>query len=138
MKLKWLSFAALVTVATVLVVTPSCARSQKLLAINVTPSGATITLTGPGQQVQTQFTAYGAYIHPPETRDITKTVIWATDTPSIIEAVQSTPGLFQTTGEGCGTNLGITATVYTDNNNPSGNVVIGNATMNVTFQGSCP
>lgn len=130
---KWFAVFTLMLTAALLLSVSSCARSQKLVGINVTPQGATITLTGVGQQVTTQFTAYGVYIHPPETRDITKTVTWTTDTPSVIESVSGSPGLFQTTGTGCGTNLGITATVYTDANNPSGNVVVGTSTMSVLF-----
>jgi len=137
---KWSSIVVLMAAAALLLCQPSCARSQQLVAITVSPQGTTITQS-PGQQVTTQFTAYGSYIHPPETKDLTQKAVWSTDTPSIIEVVPGTPGLIQTTGNGCGTNLGVTASVYTDNNNPSGNVVVGSATMNVSFGtsgGSCP
>lgn len=137
---KWSSIVVLMAAAALLLCQPSCARSQKLIAITVSPQGTTITQS-PGQQVTTQFTAYGSYIHPPETKDLTQKAVWSTDTPSIIEVVPGTPGLIQTTGNGCGTNLGVTASVYTDNNNPSGNVVVGSATMNVSFGtsgSSCP
>lgn len=133
---KWFAIAALMLAAIVLLSLSSCARSQQLVSIAVTPQGTTITQSF-GQQVYTQFTAYGTYIHPPETRDVTKTAVWATNSPSIIALDAAVPGQFYTTGEGCGTNLGITATVQTD---PSGNVVVGTATMSVSFgtASACP
>ncbi|MGO9087270.1 MAG: hypothetical protein ACLP6G_10550 [Terriglobales bacterium] len=135
---KWSSIVVLVAAAALLVYQPSCARSQQLVSVAVNPQGTTITLTEVGQQVGTQFTALGTYIHPPETKDLTNKAVWATDSPSIIAVVPATPGLINTTGNGCGSNLGVTASVYTDNNNPSGNVVVGSATMNVSFgSGSC-
>jgi hypothetical protein len=137
---KCLCLAALIATAAMLLSSASCARSQKLVGITVTPQGSSITLSEIGQLVGTQFTALGTYIHPPETRDLTKTAIWSTDAPQIITLSPTTPGLFITTGTGCGTNIGVTATVYTDNGNPSGNVVIGTATMSVSIgtSGSCP
>ena len=133
---KWFAIAALVVAATSLLSLSSCARSQQLIGLTVAPTGSTITI-GPGEVVGTQFTAYGTYIHPPETRDLTKTAVWATNTPTIIAMDPNTPGLVNTTGLGCGTNLGVTATVKT---NSSGNIVVGTATMNVSFgQGiNCP
>jgi len=137
---KWSSIVVLMAAAALLIYQPSCARSQQLVSITVSPQGTTITLTGIGQQVDTQFTALGNYIHPPETKDLTKTAAWSTDTPTIIYTVPGSPGLIRTSGNGCGTNLGVTASVYTDNNNPSGNVVVGSATMNVSFGNgtTCP
>jgi len=134
MKRKWLGIASLMAVASVLLSQPSCARSRQLVSITVYPPGSSVTLTAIGQQFPIQFTAYGNYIHPPETRDLTKTAVWATDAPDILTIAPNTPGGFLTTGNGCGTNLGVTASVYTDNNNPSGNVVVGLATVNVTIE----
>ncbi len=68
MNRKWFSVAALLIAAVALLNLSSCARSQKLVGITVTPSGSTITLSGFGQVVGTQFTALGSYIHPPETK----------------------------------------------------------------------
>jgi hypothetical protein len=137
MKGKWFSIAGLTAAAVVLLSQPSCARSQQLVAITVNPPSTSIT-QNPGEQVQTQFTALGTYIHPPETKDVTKTAVWAVDSPQILEVVPGTPGLIETTGNGCGTNLGVSASVYTDDNNPSGNVVVGLATISVTFGSGCP
>jgi len=135
---KWSGIVVLMAAATLLLCQPSCARSQKLVGITVSPQGTTITLTGVGQQVDTQFTALGSYIHPPETKDLTQKAVWSTDTPTIIYTVPGKPGLIETSGNGCGTNLGVTATVYTDHNNPNGNVVVGSATMNVSFGQGVP
>jgi len=137
---KWSSIVVLMAAAALLLCQPSCARSQKLVGIVVSPQGSTITQS-PGIQVQTQFTALGTYIHPPETKDVTQKAVWKTDTPSIIQVVPGTPGLIETTGKGCGTNLGVTASIYSNPSNPSaGSVVVGSATISVSFgQGiSCP
>jgi hypothetical protein len=106
----------------------------------VSPSGSSITLTGIGQDLPTQFTALGTYIHPPETRDITTTAVWTTDTPDVIFMDTNTPGLMHTTGTACGSNLGVTASVYSNPSNPpAGSVVVGSATVTVTFSGiTCP
>jgi hypothetical protein len=140
MKRMWLSLAGLAVCATALLNLSSCAHNQQLVGITVTPQGTTITLAGPGQVVGTQFTAIGTYIHPPENKDVTSTAVWATDTPTIIALDPNQPGLVNTTGEGCGTDLGVTATLYGKPGNPSaGNVVVGSATINVAFAGgTCP
>ena len=140
MKRMWLSFAGLALCFIALLNLPSCAHSQQLVGITVTPQGSTITLSGPGQVVGTQFTAIGTYIHPPENKDVTNTAIWATDSPTIIALDPNQPGLVNTTGEGCGTDLGVTATLYGKPGDPSsGNVVVGSATISVAFtNGTCP
>ncbi len=139
MNRNWMAVFVLILAAGALLGLSSCGRNQHLVSITVTPQGTTIT-QGPGQQVATQFTALGSYIHPPETRDITSTAIWSTNTPDIIEVDSTTPGLIKTTGAGCGTNLGVTAKVYTDHGNTNGNVVIGTATISVSFGpgNTCP
>ena len=134
MKRKWFAIAALFVAAIALLNLSSCARSQKLDAITVSPQGTTITLGGFGEQVGVQFTALGSYIHPPENRDITASAVWSTDSPDIIAVDPAHPGLVTTTGQGCGTNLGVTASVYSDPGNPSaGSVVIGRSSISVTF-----
>ncbi|HKI27577.1 MAG TPA: hypothetical protein VKA07_14730 [Candidatus Sulfotelmatobacter sp.] len=138
MNRNWFAMGALVVAGLALLNASSCARSRKLVGITVTPQGPTITLTAPGQVVSTQFTALGAYIHPPETRDVTNIAVWTTDSPSIISANPNTPGEFSTTGNGCGTNLGITASVYSDPADPSaGSVILGTSTMSVKIGTIC-
>ena len=97
--------------------------------MTVTPSNTTII----GQGLELQFTAVGHYIHPPESKDITSTVIWKSTAEQIISFITpDKPGL-ATSGLGCGTNIGISAVVYSNPNNPSsGNAVIGTATVSVT------
>jgi len=140
MSRKWFSIIALIAAASFFLSLSSCGFNQHLVSITVSPQNSSITLSAIGQTVGTQFTALGNYIHPPETKDLTKTAAWSTDTPTIIYTVPGSPGLIRTSGNGCGTNLGVTASVYTDNNNPSGNVVVGSATMNVSFGNgtTCP
>ena len=139
MNRKWFGIATLLVAAVVLLNLSSCARSQKLEGITVTPPGTTITLGAVGEKVSTQFTALGSYIHPPETRDITSTAVWTTDSPDIIALDPTHPGLVTTTGFGCGTNLGVTASVYSDPANPStGSVVVGSSTISVSFGSGSP
>jgi hypothetical protein len=137
---KWFSLAALIAAATLLLSLSSCGFNQHLLSITVSPSGSTITLTGIGQDLPTQFTALGNYNHPQETRDITTSAVWTTDTPTIIYMDAKVPGLVHTTGTACGSNLGVTASVYNDPSNPpAGSVVVGSATVTVNFSGiPCP
>ena len=106
-----------------------CAHEQQLTSITVTPSNTAIT----GQGLELQFTALGHYIHPPESKDITNTVIWKSQAEQIISFITpDKPGL-ATSGFGCGTNIGISAVVYSNPNNPSsGTAVIGTATVSVT------
>jgi len=141
MSRKWFSSLALLATVTLFITLSSCGFNQHLVSITVSPSGSSITLTGIGQDLPTQFTALGTYIHPPQTRDITTTALWSTDTPTIIYMDPNTPGLLHTTGTACGSNLGVTAKVYSDPSNPSaGTIVLGTATVNVTFGGGamCP
>ncbi len=141
MSRKWFSILALFATAIVLISSSSCGYNQHLESITVSPPNSTITLGAIGQDLPTQFTAFGTYIHPPQTKDITTTAIWSTNTPSLIYMDPKTPGLVHTTGNGCGTNLGVTATVYSDPNDPpSGTVVAGSAVINVSFGNgiTCP
>jgi hypothetical protein len=134
MSRKWFSTLALVAAATFLLSVPSCGFNQHLVSITVSPQNSSVTLSAIAQQVGTQFSALGTYVHPPETRDITSTAVWTTDTPTIIAVDPTTPGLVNTTGNGCGSNLGVSASVYSDpSNHAAGDVVVGTATMNVSF-----
>jgi hypothetical protein len=127
-----ISICLLVGAAGLLSSLSSCARNQQLVGITIFPSGFTYGQAAtPGiSQTSVPLTAYGAYIHPPETKNITDSVIWASDV-SAVAAVDSTGGL--TAGISCGT-ANISASVYTDHGNPNGNVVVG--FMSVTVDGS--
>ena len=111
----------------------NCGRDEQLVSIQVLPQGATLGLSGPGEHLSIQFTAVGSYVHPPESKDITNTVVWSTDSPQVIDfSTPGSPGLATSTGNACGTNIGILAKVYSrPGNPPSGNVVLGTSTVNV-------
>ncbi len=134
---KWLGVSALAVIALVLLNTSSCARSQKLQAITITPSAFTYgSAATPGvQQTPIPLTAYGSYIHPPETKDITTQVTWKSDNAAVADI--SNVGQL-TAGTVCGI-ANISATVYTSGDT-SGNLVVG--TMTTTVEGpaseGCP
>lgn len=139
MKSSWLRALGLSVVTFVSLVSLSCGNKQELVSITVNPSGTTFNLTGFGQNLSTQFTAIGNYIHPPVTKDITAAVVWKTDSPSIIFFNPSNPGLVTTTGFACGTNLGVSANMYSNPSNPAaGSDVVGRATVSVTIPSCQP
>jgi hypothetical protein len=134
---KWFGIAALILTATVLLSLSSCARSQRLQGITISPSAFTYFSPAPAgvQQTPIPLTAYGSYIHPAETKDISSQVTWASDN-TIVADVSSAGQL--TDGVACGV-ANISATFFT-NGNKSGNLVVG--FMTVTVQGpasqGCP
>jgi hypothetical protein len=132
MKLSYVGLAlgALVILA-VLLSLPSCGHDQKLISVTVTPSGANITGTG----VEVDFKALGTYIHPPENKDITNSVVWASAAPEVVSIVSNT-GVAKS-GSVCGTNITITATAYSNPQNKSGSVVVGTAAVSVSIKGTC-
>src|SRR5262249_18486297 len=106
---------------------PSCGFKRKLVSIDVIPDKA--TLGGPGLSLQ--FQAIGNYIHPPDSRDITTSVIWKSAAESVV-SITST-GL-ATSGFDCGDNITITATGHSDPHDSSSGIVVGTAAVSVT----CP
>jgi len=58
-----------------------CGHDQKLVSISVTPT--TVTYPAP-DSLPADFRAYGTYIHPPETTDITAQVTWTTDVTELL------------------------------------------------------
>jgi hypothetical protein len=123
-----LGVVTLIAVASFL---PGCGFKRKLVAITVTPDGVQVTGTG----VIVNFKAVGSYIHPPDTRDITDSVLWESAAPQIM-SIDPHTGV-ATSGAGCGSNIGITATAFTNAEAMSGTAVIGQALISVT-QASCP
>jgi len=117
----------------VLAVMLSCGQDQKLVAIDITPQN--FTFLAPGTQVQ--FTAFGEYVHPPEKREITSQVVWASSAPNIIKFQQGDPiGTATSQPHSCATNLGLTASVYSNPKNPSaGSVVVGTTTVSADDKG---
>jgi len=128
---KWISMVGLVVAAVCLGSLSSCARSQQLTSISIVPSGFTYGNAVPAGITQTPIplTAYGTYIHPPATKDITDSVTWASDVTPVAN-VDSDGNL--TAGPSCG-GANISATYYTDDGNKNGNLVV--AYMFVTVDG---
>ena len=128
MSRKWYSMIALITTAIFLFNVSNCGFNQHLTSISIAPSSFTYGSAAPANSGQTPIplTAYGTYIHPPETKDITDQVIWASDTP--VAVVDSTGHL--TAGPDCG-GANISASVFTDGGNKNGNVVVGFMTVTV-------
>jgi len=91
MNRKWFSIAGLVVVAALLLTLSNCARNQHLQSIQVVPAGA--TFEGVGAQIQ--FRAFGTYIHPPATKDITDKVQWSIDSQNLANI--TSPGLVTST-----------------------------------------
>jgi hypothetical protein len=111
---------------------PSCGFKRKLVSITIIPDAANIT----GAGVQVQFQAIGNYVHPPDSRDITNSVVWASAAPQIVDINQA--GL-ATSGAGCGADITITATAHSDPNDNNSGVVVGTAAVSVTQPNNgCP
>ncbi len=87
MNRKWFGIAALVASATLLLTLSSCGHNQHLTSIQVQPPGT--TFLGVGAQIQ--FRAFGTYIHPPATKDITSQVQWSIDSQHLANI--TSPGL---------------------------------------------
>jgi hypothetical protein len=115
---KWVGVAALAVIAVVLLNTSGCARSQQLESITLSPAGGFMF---EGYRAAGQFSAYGVFIHPPETKDISNQVTWTLNIENF--GTVSPSGLVTyTRTDGCGSGE-VTAT-YTNSN---GSVVVGTA-----------
>ncbi len=114
MRSKWYSFAALLVIAAGLLNVPSCARSQQLVSIAISPTGGFVF---GGFGAQGQFTAAGTYIHPPETKDITDKVVWSLDIANFATLTQ-TGQITYTRNDGCGSGQ-VSATIYSKPNDPT-------------------
>jgi hypothetical protein len=120
---KWLSIAAFVVTALVLLNLSSCARGQKLIGITVQP--ATVTFLTPSSTLTATLTALGTYIHPAETKDITSQVTWTADIPQLLNL---SGGTVSPSGSGCGViNVKASSTQDTE----AGGIAIGYATVTV-------
>jgi len=121
---KWISICGLVGAGIFLFSLNSCARNQRLVGITVSPSS--FTFLTPDTALVTNYTAIGAYIHPPENKDITALVTWNVDFAGM---VTMNAGAVSPTGTECGV-ANISAS-YDQGTGPSGNLVIGYATVTV-------
>jgi hypothetical protein len=132
---KCFGFSVLIVFGVILLALSSCAREQQLQSINVTPNS--VTFLSPGTTITFQLKAYGTYIHPPETKDITNLVTWASQSTDLVEV--TSVGVLSSSQTGhCGI-TSVTASM-SDPGGPSGNVIVGTATATVvdTTNPVCP
>jgi hypothetical protein len=128
---KWFSIAVLVATAVLLLSFSGCGHNQHLTSIQVQPSsGGTFFAADPSLFLD--FKAFGSYIHPPQTKDITTQVTWQTDNPQVVQVTSAgvvSPNL------GCG--LGNVFATFKDGSN----LVISNS-VPITVEGpasqGCP
>jgi len=80
---KWISIFVLVSAGIWLLTLSSCARSTKLVSIAIQPSSGTFGAVDPNANFSLK--AFGSYIHPPKTVDITDQVNWQSDNPQVIQ-----------------------------------------------------
>jgi hypothetical protein len=136
MNAKWFSIFTLVAAGTLLLSASSCGDPQELVSISVQPNVETIGQStipvSADAGIQVQLKAYGTYVHPPVTKDITDQVSWLSNTTQMFTV--SSTGLLTTTGDLCGGTL-ISATVTTNSDgsglSSSGADVVGYMTANV-------
>jgi hypothetical protein len=110
----------------------SCGHDQKLVSLQVQPSG--FTFLSPTAGAKGQFTATASYIHPPATKDVTSQAVWAVDDG----VVTISAGTVTTTGNGCGS-ANVSATVPEGTGGAS-NIVVAYSTVTVNdpTNAACP
>jgi hypothetical protein len=113
---------------------PSCGHDQKLQSITISP--AAVTYQSP-QSVSAVLKAYGTYIHPPATKDITAEVTWATDVPDMLVLTAITDGEQVGPNGACG--IADVSATAPEGTGGAGNIVVGYATMTIDgSQPTCP
>jgi hypothetical protein len=114
-----------------------CGHPTQLQSVSISPSSVTFTEAVPGMTAQ--LTAYGTFIHPAETRDITSDVTWSSSVTDI--AIVDATGKVTTVGLACGITT-ITATAKSDlvGAGGSGSIMTGVSTIDVKLAGvaNCP
>jgi hypothetical protein len=137
MNARWLSIVVLAFGGVLLLSLLSCARDQQLVSIAVQPSGGFVFggFVFEGYGAQGQFTAFGTYIHPPETKDITDKVVWSLDIANF-GTLTPTGQLTYTRTDGCGGG-DVTATFYSNSSNPTaGSAMVASAPVKGANEGS--
>lgn len=118
---KWLGIAAITVTAIALSNLLSCARNTQLTGITIQPSSGTFGAADPA--LFFQFKAFGTYIHPPKTLDITNQVTWQSDNPQVIQVTSAgvaSPNL----------NCGV-AQVFAEMHNGDNDIVSNSASITV-------
>jgi len=138
MKRKYfgLAMSALMAVGATLSL-PSCGHDQKLESIQVQPSSYTFLQNVQGSTAT--YKAYGTYIHPPATKDISTEVTWYANVPGVATiASGATNGGVLTTQGTCGiSDISATAPEGTGG---AQNIVVGygSVTVNDPTNPLCP
>lgn len=114
---KWFGVTALVITACSLLALSSCARNQHLVSIAIQPGNG--TFGGADPNLFFQYKAYGTYIHPPKTIDITSQVTWQSSNPQVAQFTG--PGVISP-NTNCGV-AQISATMHDSPNDIVSNVV---------------
>src|SRR5215469_17572 len=82
----------------------SCAHDQQLVSISVEPNtetfGASNIPVSADAGLNVQLKAFGHYIHPPVTKDVTNEVVWFSNSDQI--ATVNSTGLLTASGQACG------------------------------------
>ena len=119
MRWNWFKVALLCLAA---IMVPSCGHDQQLISITLQPTEGFVF---EGLGAQGQFTALGNFIHPPETKDISDQVVWKLNIGNFGTLTQTGQLTYNRT-DGCGSG-DVTATHYSDPNNPKSSAIIGTA-----------
>jgi hypothetical protein len=117
MSRKWFSILALIATATLFLSVSSCSYNQHLVSIQVQPT-AGASFGGVDPSLIVDLKAFGTYIHPPQTKDITTLVTWQSDTPQV---AQVTAAGAVSPNTNCG-NANVFATL-----SDGGNVIVSNS-----------
>lgn len=128
MRQRRLQFVVVAGTMLAVLLLASCGSKRQLVSITVIPDTVTIG----GSNLTLQFKAVGNYIHPPDSRDITTSVVWQSAAKEVVDI--NATGL-ATSGSVCGTNITITATGHSDPHDSSSGVVVGTAAVTVKLPG---
>jgi len=113
---------------------PSCGHDKKLVSLAIQP--ATVTYQTP-QSVPAVLKAFGTYIHPPSTEDITSQVAWATDVPKMLVLTALSDGEQVGPNGVCG--IADVSATAPEGTGGAGNIIVGYATMTIDgSQPTCP
>lgn len=125
---KLLGIVLLTLLALVLLSVVSCGRDQELVSIQIQPAvetfGASNILVQNDAGLQVQLKAYGTYIHPPVTKDVSSQVAWFSNDTQMMTV--DSGGMLTATGITCGTTL-VSASITT--NKSSGGIGSGGAVV---------
>jgi Divergent InlB B-repeat domain len=114
----------------------SCAHDQQLVGISIQPGtetfGASNIPVPADAGLSVQLKAFGHYIHPPVTKDITDQVVWFSNDPQI--ATVSSTGMLTAAGDACGGGIvfaSVTNNSSAGNRSSTGAEVVGQMNANV-------